>query len=52
MIYREYLTEYDEYSQAEPKMSNIQELQAENGFLKEMVKFYREQQTDKDGDAK
>lgn len=27
------------------QMSNIQELQAENGFLKEMVKFYREQQT-------
>lgn len=26
------------------QMSNIQELQAENGFLKEMVKFYREQQ--------
>ena len=27
------------------QMSNIQELQAENGFLKEMIKFYREQQT-------
>ena len=28
------------------QMSNIQQLEAENGFLKEMVKFYREQQTD------
>ena len=27
------------------QMSNIQQLEAENGFLKEMVKFYREQQT-------
>lgn len=27
------------------QMSNIQELQAENGFLKEMVKFYRERPT-------
>lgn len=28
------------------QMSNIQQLEAENGFLKEMVKYYREQQTD------
>ena len=28
------------------QMSNIQQLEAENGVLKEMVKFYREKKTD------
>lgn len=28
------------------QMSNTQQLEAENDFLKEMVKFYREQQTE------
>lgn len=32
------------------QMSNIQQLEAENGVLKEMVKFYREKQTKSKGE--